>query len=440
MSRPSQLSDILNSSSSQTGVICVPNSSGDGFQPELTYLSDTGDILEYPPFPPRVSGTQIRVKELVLICLALLLLICSILLFFKHWKKNYRDINQLPYYAYLYQKDPEDFIDPLLPPVSVPPLSPPPPILPPNTSSDFIKSLRGKSCDNMSSFTLDDLGGSFSRDIPPTSSTSTSRKFNMSRSHSVRAGSGSGVGHHIKLSNLVMAAHQKSKTLSRTGTEPALWGPTGKPRSSANFISSSPSSSGRCRPARMMPPKRAASDVHVRFNNCKLDLMRRIQTGPKLPEEGHGTSSYSQSSHDEFGELSECPQMNRSFNKPRTWSKLVTTSSLNSFKRYSDPVAGHDEKEHEDLELEDEPESTLKAISPVPSMSNQVKHQASISGCSKSFPVELGSLNMRSNIKLAEMTKFQSPPVEEQVPLQAWIHHSVGSQPSCTSSKKATVV
>jgi hypothetical protein len=24
---------------------------------------------------------------------------------FRHWKKNYFDINQLPYYAYLYKKD-----------------------------------------------------------------------------------------------------------------------------------------------------------------------------------------------------------------------------------------------------------------------------------------------------------------------------------------------
>ena len=41
--------------------------------------------------------------------MALTLLVCSILLFFKHWKKNYRDINQLPYYAYLYQKEEVQF-------------------------------------------------------------------------------------------------------------------------------------------------------------------------------------------------------------------------------------------------------------------------------------------------------------------------------------------
>ena len=60
---------------------------------------------------------------MILIVLALLLLVCSISLFFKHWKKNYRDINQLPYYAYLYQKDPDEL---LVPPVGVVP----PPVVP----------------------------------------------------------------------------------------------------------------------------------------------------------------------------------------------------------------------------------------------------------------------------------------------------------------------
>lgn len=48
-------------------------------------------------FPPKinVSGTDIRAKEVILVLMALTLLICSICLFFKHWKKNYRDINQV---------------------------------------------------------------------------------------------------------------------------------------------------------------------------------------------------------------------------------------------------------------------------------------------------------------------------------------------------------
>jgi len=55
--------------------------------------------------PPhiRMSGTEIRPKEVVLILLALALLVFSIWLFLKHWSKNYRDINSLPYYAYLYK-------------------------------------------------------------------------------------------------------------------------------------------------------------------------------------------------------------------------------------------------------------------------------------------------------------------------------------------------
>jgi len=75
-----------------------------------------------PPFPPSyaTAAEPLRAKEVVLVCMALLLLVASVLLFFKHWKKNYRDINQLPYYAYLYQKDGSaDF--------GVAPPAPPPP-------------------------------------------------------------------------------------------------------------------------------------------------------------------------------------------------------------------------------------------------------------------------------------------------------------------------
>ena len=51
----------------------------------------------------RMSGTEIRPKEVILVLLALALLVFSIGLFFKHWSKNYREINTLPYYAYLYK-------------------------------------------------------------------------------------------------------------------------------------------------------------------------------------------------------------------------------------------------------------------------------------------------------------------------------------------------
>lgn len=57
----------------------------------------------------RMSGTDIRAKEVILVCLALALLVFSVSLFFKHWRKNYWDINQLPYYAYLYKVQSERY-------------------------------------------------------------------------------------------------------------------------------------------------------------------------------------------------------------------------------------------------------------------------------------------------------------------------------------------
>ena len=56
-----------------------------------------------PAYPRRTGPVEVRPKEVILVCLALLLLAFSMTLFFKHWKKNYWDINQLPYYAYLYK-------------------------------------------------------------------------------------------------------------------------------------------------------------------------------------------------------------------------------------------------------------------------------------------------------------------------------------------------
>ena len=66
--------------------------------------NDTSKVLQ-DTFPPKItiSGAEIRPKEAILVSLALALLVFSICLFFKHWSKNYRDINTLPYYAYLYK-------------------------------------------------------------------------------------------------------------------------------------------------------------------------------------------------------------------------------------------------------------------------------------------------------------------------------------------------
>ena len=54
-------------------------------------------VMSTTQYPPKVttSGTDIRTKEVVLVSMALLLLVFSLCLFFKHWKKNYRDINQV---------------------------------------------------------------------------------------------------------------------------------------------------------------------------------------------------------------------------------------------------------------------------------------------------------------------------------------------------------
>ena len=54
-------------------------------------------VMSAPHFPPKVtvSGTDIRTKEVVLVSMALLLLVFSLCLFFKHCKKYYRDINQV---------------------------------------------------------------------------------------------------------------------------------------------------------------------------------------------------------------------------------------------------------------------------------------------------------------------------------------------------------
>ena len=65
---------------------------------------------------PRDPGADIKAKEVILVTLALLLLITSLCLFYKNWKKNYRDINQLPYYSYMYKCE-----SPPPPPVTIVP-------------------------------------------------------------------------------------------------------------------------------------------------------------------------------------------------------------------------------------------------------------------------------------------------------------------------------
>ena len=67
----------------------------------ILFCADLTMVPTYTQIQVRTSGADVRPKELILVCLALMLLVFSVALFFKHWRKNYYDINQLPYYAYL---------------------------------------------------------------------------------------------------------------------------------------------------------------------------------------------------------------------------------------------------------------------------------------------------------------------------------------------------
>ena len=86
----------------------IPGNGGVGFDNNLRYivrnvdnnggmddLDTVASMMAQTPPKITVSGTDIRAKEVVLVSMALCLLLCSICLFFKHWKKNYRDINQV---------------------------------------------------------------------------------------------------------------------------------------------------------------------------------------------------------------------------------------------------------------------------------------------------------------------------------------------------------
>ena len=71
-----------------------------------SYTSTNGSLVPSTTWPKlRESGADIKVKEIVLISMALMLLVTSLCLFYKNWKKNYRDINQIPYYSYIYKVD-----------------------------------------------------------------------------------------------------------------------------------------------------------------------------------------------------------------------------------------------------------------------------------------------------------------------------------------------
>ena len=66
--------------------------------------SQSTDTAEYtvstePSITINTSDFNIHVKEIIILGLIFLLLIYSVVIFLKRWSKNYRDINQVPYYS-----------------------------------------------------------------------------------------------------------------------------------------------------------------------------------------------------------------------------------------------------------------------------------------------------------------------------------------------------
>lgn len=272
---------------------------------------------------PDYSATDTHAKEVILIICALLLLLCSILLFFKHWKKNYHDINQLPYYAYLYQKEPGEFASALSSP----------PVLGTSTNmssglastmemwktqaqtihhnlysanrsslivqssseADGEKGDDGEHCDNS-----DDVPAgraekheNVKKDHGGSHLSQSSKKGGASLQHLRH--------HHLPLQQVPHShlhhpvpgygrLQQQRRVLSRTGTHPVVF--PGLLRHQNYPVMPSH------RPAllKKMPPKRATSDVHVRFQQCSQQVMRRIQSGLELTEENSDNSDLNQSS------------------------------------------------------------------------------------------------------------------------------------------------
>ena len=83
------------------GVDCLHSLKKETTGAEYISYNESLYSTSYPKL--RVSGADIKAKEIVLVSMALMLLATSLCLFYKNWKKNYRDINQLPYYSYMYK-------------------------------------------------------------------------------------------------------------------------------------------------------------------------------------------------------------------------------------------------------------------------------------------------------------------------------------------------
>jgi hypothetical protein len=79
---------------------------------DASVKNDDNPLL--PLFPPIYSndgGGLFRAKEVIIVCMAIMLLILSMLLFFRQWKKNYSNINQLAYSAEMYPDEEKEEVN-----------------------------------------------------------------------------------------------------------------------------------------------------------------------------------------------------------------------------------------------------------------------------------------------------------------------------------------
>ena len=60
---------------------------------DKAYGYDPGSSTLLPPFSVTTSEFTVSLKEIVILCMILFLLLYSIFAFLKHWKRNYYDIS-----------------------------------------------------------------------------------------------------------------------------------------------------------------------------------------------------------------------------------------------------------------------------------------------------------------------------------------------------------
>ena len=58
-----------------------------------------------PPLVITTSDFNIHVKEIIILSLIFLLLVYAVVTFLNNWSKNYRDLNQAPFYSHAEAED-----------------------------------------------------------------------------------------------------------------------------------------------------------------------------------------------------------------------------------------------------------------------------------------------------------------------------------------------